>query len=57
MLSGSARTKLIIRVLLGIAVAAVGGGFHLLGTFTVGLIVLAVAVVRYNQDRRGGGSW
>ena len=57
MLHGSARTKLIIRVLLGIAVAAVGGGFHLFGMFTVGLIVLAVAVVRYNQDRRGGGSW
>ena len=57
MLSGSARTKLLIRLFLGIAVAALGGGFHLLSLFIVGLAVLAVAVMRYGNDRRGGGDW
>ncbi len=57
MLYGSARTKLMIRLLIGIALAALGGAFHLLAVFTVGLIVLAVAVIRYGTDRRGGGGW
>lgn len=57
MLYGSARTKLLIRLFIGIAVAALGGGFHLLTVFTVGLIVLAVAVIRFRTDRRGGGGW
>ena len=57
MLSGSAQTKLIIRLLIGIATAALGGAFHLLAVFTVGLIVLAVAVIRFGNDRRGGGGW
>jgi hypothetical protein len=57
MLSGSARTKLMIRLFIGIATAALGGAFHLLAVFTVGLIVLAVAVIRYGNDRRGGGDW
>ena len=57
MLSGTARTKLLIRLFLGIAVAALGGGFHLLSLFIVGLAVLAVAVMRYRNDRRGGGNW
>jgi len=25
--------------------------------FTVGLLVLVVAVLRFNQDRRDGGGW
>jgi hypothetical protein len=57
MLYGSARTKLLIRLLIGIALAALGGAFHLLTVFTVGLIVLAVAVIRFGTDRRGGGGW
>jgi hypothetical protein len=57
MLHGSARTKLVIRLLIGLAVALGGAAFHLLTMFTVGLLVLVVAVLRYNQDRRGGGGW
>jgi hypothetical protein len=57
MLHGSARTKLMIRLLIGIATAALGGAFHLLPVFTVGLVVLAVAATRYGNDRRGGGNW
>jgi hypothetical protein len=57
MLSGSARTKLMIRLFIGMATAALGGAFHLLAVFTVGLIVLAVAVIRFGNDRRGGGDW
>ena len=57
MLHGSARTKLVIRLLIGLAVALLGATLHLLVMFTVGLLVLVVAVLRFNQDRRGGGSW
>jgi hypothetical protein len=57
MLHGSARTKFMIRLLIGVAVAVGGAGLHLLTMFTVGLIVLVVAVLRFNQDRRGGGGW
>ena len=57
MLHGSARTKLVIRLLIGLAVALLGAALHLLVTFTVGLLVLVVAVLRFNQDRRGGGGW
>ena len=57
MLHGSARTKLVIRLLIGLAVALLGAALHLLVMFTVGLLVLVVAVLRFNQDRRGGGGW
>jgi hypothetical protein len=57
MLHGSARTKLVIRLLVGLAVAVGGASLHLLTMFTVGLLVLVVAVLRFNQDRRGGGGW
>jgi hypothetical protein len=57
MLYGSARTKLLIRLFIGVAVAVLGVAFHLLTVFTVGLIVLAVAFIRYGHDRRGGGGW
>ena len=57
MLHGSARTKFVIRLLIGVAVALLGADLHLLTVFTVGLLVLVVAVLRFNQDRRGGGGW
>jgi hypothetical protein len=57
MLHGSARTKFMIRLLIGVAVAVGGAGLHLLTMFAVGLLVLVVAVLRFNQDRRGGGGW
>jgi type IV secretory pathway TrbD component len=57
MLHGSARTKLVIRLLIGLASALLGAALHLLVMFTVGLLVLVVAVLRFNQDRRGGGGW
>jgi hypothetical protein len=57
MLHGSARTKLVIRLLIGVALAVSGAALHLLVMFTVGLIVGVVAVLRFNQDRRGGGGW
>jgi hypothetical protein len=57
MLHGSARTKFVIQLLIGVAVAILGAALHLLTVFTVGLIVLVVAVLRFNQDRRGGGGW
>ena len=57
MLHGSARTKLVIRLLIGLASALLGATLHQLGMFTVGLLVLVVAVLRFNQDRRGGGGW
>jgi hypothetical protein len=34
-----------------------GAPLHLLVMFTVGLLVLVVAVLRFNQDRRGCGGW
>jgi hypothetical protein len=57
MLHGSARTKFVIRLLIGVALAVGGAALHLLVVFTVGLIVGVVAVLRFNQDRRGGGGW
>lgn len=57
MLHGSARTKLVVRLLVGLACALLGAALHQLVMFTVGLLVLVVAVLRFNQDRRGGGGW
>ena len=57
MLHGSARTKFVVRLLVGLAFAFRGAALHLLVMFTVGLIVGVVAVLRFNQDRRGGGGW
>jgi hypothetical protein len=57
MLHGSARTKFVIRLLIGVTLAILGAALHLLVVFTVGLLVLVVAVLRFNQDRRGGGGW
>ena len=57
MLHGSARTKFVIRLLIGVATALLGAAFHLPTVFTVGLIVGVVAVLRFNQDRRDGGGW
>ena len=57
MLYGSARTKFVIRLLLGLALAVAGAALHLLTLFTVGLVVLVVAVVRFGPDRNGGGGW
>ncbi len=57
MMHGSARTKLVIRLLIGLACALLGAALHMLVMFTVGLLVLVVAVLRFNQDRRDGGGW
>jgi ABC-type antimicrobial peptide transport system permease subunit len=47
----------VIRLLIGVALAVGGAALHQLVVFTVGLIVGVVAVLRFNQDRRGGGGW
>jgi hypothetical protein len=57
MLRGSARTKFMIRLLIGVAMAVLGAEVHLLTIFSTGLLVMAVAVIRFGQDRRGGGGW
>jgi hypothetical protein len=49
----SARSKLFLRLFIGVAMVAVGLAFHLVVSFAVGLIVLAVAA--YGWFGRGGG--
>jgi hypothetical protein len=61
MLYGSKRTKFLIRLLIGVAVAVLGLVLHQLVEFTVGLIVLAVAFARWfghdGSNGSNGASW
>jgi hypothetical protein len=50
---GSARSKFFLRLFIGVAFVVVGLAFHLVVTFAVGLIVLAVAA--WGWFGRGGG--
>ncbi|HEY6498708.1 MAG TPA: hypothetical protein VIZ20_04740 [Streptosporangiaceae bacterium] len=50
---GSARSKLFLRLFIGVAFVVAGLAFHLVVTFAVGLVVLAVAA--YGWFGRGGG--
>ncbi|HEX4254242.1 MAG TPA: hypothetical protein VH089_04085 [Streptosporangiaceae bacterium] len=51
---GSARNKFFLRLFIGVAFVVVGLAFHLVVTFAVGLVALAVAA--YSWFGRGGGN-
>ena len=51
MLYGSARTKFLVRLFIGVAFAVLGVALHLVVTFAVGLLMLAVAAYGwFNRD-------